>query len=1122
MKKRKSNQAAMEGVRHKSSITQQVMALILGLCLAVVSIPTSQSGISVKAAQAEGPAVNSGLSEDVEGQELGGKFSFPEGFVTETDGRKKDATATDKSIRGKKTVAEDSGVELEEDTELPGQLAEPGCGIITEDTVWGESWSEDLQLCDGELVVMPGVTLTICDMIEVRGRVTVKGGGTIARGQTRGHFSCEDGAELTFEDITLDGRSYPSNVCMVSLIGNNNLTIGEGCVIKDWIAQSGGGAIYIPGNNSNITINRAVIENCKAKDGLGGNGGAIYCPDGRINNKITLNDATIRNCSAGDKGGAIYVCQSEVIINGGLYENNRTTDTEGLTDFYARGITGGGFLFNCMSNVTINGGIFSGNSSVTKGGCIHHCGHRETRTYINGGTFLGNTCTNQPYLGSGGLYHSAVEQGDTSVVISDGVVFGDGEGTDGTDGIFLESRANTPRKILISDSLTHPLTLYLKAVEHYVLAEGIGGYRISKKGDMKKIHFVDVSDSGDTWYTVLDEENNQVYLSTEDPGYGYFVNYHNNGAEGSVVTDDTEYKRGDKVTVKSGEGLRNEGYNFAGWNTKEDGSGVTYQMGDVFEMESDTDLYAVWEVEVVKEDAPYQVEHYKQDIEGSGYTRVDDDTQNLTGKIGTTVEAEANAYGGFHLNTASSLGKTSGTIEADGSLVLQLYYDRDVYEAAFDLNGGEGTAPEMQSVRYGGFLQEPREPQRRGYTFKGWYMDAEGTESGYWDFLQTVDKNTAAPKIILYAKWADEIAPILGTSTFDTQSRSFQDWVIGQKKLIITVPVKEEGSGLLRGDFRLEPENGKVKQGVAAIRMHQGWTTDVRARSGGLAAVMTLHGDTASGQYVAEVTIAEDFKGRVYLTCTDNAGNISVEKVLTADGAGAVVEDNAPDIRFSKSKEGTLTAGRPEVDVDNGEKLRASIDVTVSDSAGEKVTAGLAAVSYRLDGSKTQSVGKGEFTDSMVEEYAFTVQMEGEGQHLLEVTATDNAGNKSTRRATVTISRKAAAVTPGDKTPPGTKTPSPQSATGEPATGENTSVKIFATLGMVAGFTYLLLYFKSADSGFTEGEKEEILSRLVRWARRGKLRKFPALIIISLFLVYYHSIGRGQPAVLENVADNVI
>ena len=134
-----------------------------------------------------------------------------------------------------------------------------------------------------------------------------------------------------------------------------------------------------------------MIENCKAKDGLGGNGGAIYCPDGRINNKITLNDATIRNCSAGDKGGAIYVCQSEVIINGGLYENNRTTDTEGLTDFYARGITGGGFLFNCMSNVTINGGIFSGNSSVTKGGCIHHCGHGETRTYINGGTFLGNT-----------------------------------------------------------------------------------------------------------------------------------------------------------------------------------------------------------------------------------------------------------------------------------------------------------------------------------------------------------------------------------------------------------------------------------------------------------------------------------------------------------------------------------------------------------------------------------------------------------------------------------------------------------------------------------------------------------------------------------------------------------
>ena len=70
-------------------------------------------------------------------------------------------------------------------------------------------------------------------------------------------------------------------------------------------------------------------------------------------------------------------------------------------------------------------------------------------------------------------------------------------------------------------------------------------------------------------------------------------------------------------------------------------------------------------------------------------------------------------------------------------------------------------------------------------------------------------------------------------------------------------------------------------------------------------------------------------------------------------------------------------------------------------------------------------------------------------------------------------------------------------------------MKVFATLGMVAGFTYLLLYFTGGEGGITESEKEEVIARLVRWAHRGKFRKYPALVIILLFLLYYHSIGRS-------------
>lgn len=106
------------------------------------------------------------------------------------------------------------------------------------------------------------------------------------------------------------------------------------------------------------------------------------------------------------------------------------------------------------------------------------------------------------------------------------------------------------------------------------------------------------------------------------------------------------------------------------------------------------------------------------------------------------------------------------------------------------------------------------------------------------------------------------------------------------------------------------------------------------------------------------------------------------------------------------------------------------------------------------------------------------------------------------------ITEKKAVVTPKSKTPTKTATKS-AGAGAEPKTGDSTPVKVFATLGMVAGFTYLLLYFNAGEGGITEGEKEEIISRLVRWARKGKLRKYPAILIISVFLFYYHSIGRS-------------
>lgn len=79
----------------------------------------------------------------------------------------------------------------------------------------------------------------------------------------------------------------------------------------------------------------------------------------------------------------------------------------------------------------------------------------------------------------------------------------------------------------------------------------------------------------------------------------------------------------------------------------------------------------------------------------------------------------------------------------------------------------------------------------------------------------------------------------------------------------------------------------------------------------------------------------------------------------------------------------------------------------------------------------------------------------------------------------------------------------------KPETGDTTPIEIYATLSMVAGFSWLLLYFGDKKRGMTEQKKKEITASIIAWGRKGKkLRKMVALALIFVILVYYHSIGK--------------
>ena len=119
--------------------------------------------------------------------------------------------------------------------------------------------------------------------------------------------------------------------------------------------------------------------------------------------------------------------------------------------------------------------------------------------------------------------------------------------------------------------------------------------------------------------------------------------------------------------------------------------------------------------------AKYKVKHYYQNLEdGSQYT-MDPTIVELTGDIDAYTEADANNKPGFRCK-----GIPQNTIAADGTTVVEIYYDREYYTAVFDVNGGIN-GPEPIYAKYGTTFKvsDIQQPERKGYVFEDWF-DPDG------------------------------------------------------------------------------------------------------------------------------------------------------------------------------------------------------------------------------------------------------------------------------------------------------------------------------------------------------------------------------------------------------------
>ena len=88
-----------------------------------------------------------------------------------------------------------------------------------------------------------------------------------------------------------------------------------------------------------------------------------------------------------------------------------------------------------------------------------------------------------------------------------------------------------------------------------------------------------------------------------------------------------------------------------------------------------------------------------------------------------------------------------------GTRTLYAGWDEILYTVTYQSNGGSAVAS-VSNLSSGSKLTKPADPSRSGYTFSGWYQDADCTDE--WDF----DTDTVSGNMTLYAGWT-EILPVV-------------------------------------------------------------------------------------------------------------------------------------------------------------------------------------------------------------------------------------------------------------------------------------------------------------------------------------------------------------------------
>ena len=181
----------------------------------------------------------------------------------------------------------------------------------------------------------------------------------------------------------------------------------------------------------------------------------------------------------------------------------------------------------------------------------------------------------------------------------------------------------------------------------------------------------------------------------------------------------SQYIEKDGKVAKPSPDPAKTGYVFDDWYTED-----TYATKWDFDNNTVTGnitLYANW---TAGSNTAYKVEHYQEELNGT-YPTTPTAREDKTGTTGQDAAYTPKTYTGFTyqsgLTKINGTVQTSGTINAAGDTVVQLYYKRKTVNLTFNFAGGTvgSSSSDTRSGKYGATFTAPA-PIKTGYTLNGW------------------------------------------------------------------------------------------------------------------------------------------------------------------------------------------------------------------------------------------------------------------------------------------------------------------------------------------------------------------------------------------------------------------